>query len=260
MLNKKILITEYIDDVGRNYLLERGYELKKGTGMTKEAITKDIVDCDGLIMRVLLCDKDVLAAGNKLKVIAKHGIGVDSIDVGYCTEHGIQITFTPAANSNTVAEHALYHILACAKNGFATSKLFREQGDFETRNKLIGVELVDKTVGILGLGRIGRALAHKCMGIGMKAIGYDPYITQEQVGPEIRLFDNRDEVFKNADFVSLHLPCTPETRGSISMREFKLMKKSAFFINVSRGGVVVEKDLIEALKTGVICGAGIDVF
>jgi D-3-phosphoglycerate dehydrogenase len=150
-------------------------------------------------------------------------------------------------------------MMACARNTTIVTRRFLEDGDFDVRSKIIGIELFDKTAGILGLGRIGRSLAQKCLGIGMKVIGYDPYVTQEQVGNDIRMMD-RDEVIKNADFVSMNLPCTDETRGSFGDREFSLMKNGAYFINSARGALVQEDALVKALRNNVIAGAGIDVF
>lgn len=256
----EILIPEQVSRVGIDYLTERGYSVNPGIGYSEEDIKKEIVNCDGVLTRICPLNKEVLKFAKKLKVISKHGIGVDNIDIDYCTENGIQVTYTPEVSYENIAEHALYLILACAKNGYAMSKHFRERGDFEARNKFLGVELVGKTIGIIGLGRIGGCLAKKCIGIGMKVIGYDPYISKEQLGADIRIYRDCNEVFRNADFISLHLPCNRETKGSLGIKEFELMKGSAFFINVSRGGIVIEKDLIHALKSNIIRGAGVDVF
>jgi D-3-phosphoglycerate dehydrogenase len=254
-----ILIPEPIESAGKDYLRDRGYEIVDKELFSKEELTAAINEADGMIIRILKCDKDVISAAKKIRVIAKHGVGVDNIDVDYCTQKGVHVTFTPAAVGNAVAEHALFLMMACAKNALVTVRRFIDEGDFQLRTKVMGVELAGKTVGILGLGRIGRALAQKCVGIGMKAIGYDPYVTREQLGGIIQLMD-RDSVLRNADFISMHLPCTDETRGAFGEREFALMKKSSIFINAARGGVVQEKVLIKALQEKVIAGAGIDVF
>lgn len=256
----KILISEPIAESGKKYLVERGYEIYEGTGYTKESMIQDIRGCEGMIIRINPCDKDVLEAALNLKVIAKHGVGVDNIDMKYCDKHNIQVTFTPLANGQAVAEHALYLMFACSRNVNIINKYFREGRDFQVRNRYNSVELQGKTVGIFGLGRIGRALARMCNGIGMEVIGYDPYMLQNQLSSDIELIKEKDEVLKRSDYISIHLPCSDETRGLIGFREFELMKKSAFLVNTSRGGVVVEKDLIEALEKEMIRGAGIDVF
>jgi D-3-phosphoglycerate dehydrogenase len=255
----KILISEPIAQSGKDYLLGRGYEIEDAHLAAKNELKEAIRDCDGLLIRILKCDKEVVDAAKKLKVIGKHGIGVDNIDVDYCTRKGIQVTFTPEGVCNAVAEHSLFLMMACARNTTLIVKKFLEGNDFEVRNKIIGVELYDKTVGIFGLGRIGRSLARKCIGIGMRVIGYDPYVTQEQVGKDIQMMD-RDSVLKNADFVSMNLPCTDETRGAFGDREFSLMKKTAYFINSARGALVREDALVKAIQEKVIMGAGIDVF
>ncbi|MDR1902372.1 MAG: hydroxyacid dehydrogenase [Treponema sp.] len=255
----KVLISEPVAQSGKDYLVERGYEVADRQITTKPELIGAIRDCDALLIRILKCDKEVIQAAGKLKVISKHGVGVDNIDVKYCTQKGIQVTFTPAAVCNAVAEHALFLMMACAKNAMLTTRRFVDKGDFQIRNKIVGIELSGKIAGILGLGRIGRSLAQKCAGIGMKVIGYDPYVTQEQLEDYIHLMD-RDSVLRDADFISMNLPCTDETRGAFGSQEFSLMKKTAYFINSARGGVVREDALIKALQGKVIMGASIDVF
>jgi D-3-phosphoglycerate dehydrogenase len=255
----QILISEPIAQSGKDYLMERGYEIVDRHLTSRDALKKAIENCDGLLIRILKCDKEVIDAAKNLKVIGKHGVGVDNIDVSYCTQKNIQITFTPEGVCNAVAEHSLFLMMACARNTSVVIRKFLEENDFEVRNKVIGVELCGKTVGILGLGRIGRSLAKKCIGIGMKVIGYDPYVTQEQIGKDIKMMD-RDSILKNADFVSMNLPCTDETRGAFGDREFSLMKKTAYFINSARGALVQEDSLVRALREKIIMGAGIDVF
>ncbi|MDR1177398.1 MAG: hydroxyacid dehydrogenase [Spirochaetaceae bacterium] len=255
----KILIPEPIAQSGKDYLIEKGYTLLDNPLKRKEEIIENIKDCDGIIVRILKYDKEVIDAGKSLRVISKHGVGVDNIDINYCTQKKIQVTFTPAGICNAVAEHSLFMMMACAKNATIVAKHFLEDGEFDVRNQILGIELYGKTVGILGLGRIGRSLAQKCLGIGMKVIAYDPYISQEQVGNDICMMD-RDEVLKNADFVSMNLPCTDETKGAFGDREFSLMKKTAYFINSARGALVQHEALVRALQDNIIRGAGIDVF
>jgi D-3-phosphoglycerate dehydrogenase len=253
----KILVPEIIAQSGRDYLLQHGYKIEDSILFSKEQLKEAVRDCDGLLIRIMKCDRDVLQEAGKLKVIAKHGIGVDNIDVEYCTQANIQITFTPLAVCNAVAEHTLFLMMGCAKRVMITIRGFVDKGDFSVRNREFGIELAGKTVGILGLGRIGCSLAKKCSGLDMKVIGFDPYVNQDN--HYIEMMD-RDSVIKNADFLSLNLPCTDETQGSFGKREFSMMKKSAYFINASRGKIVQESELIIALQTHEIMGAGIDVF
>ena len=255
----KVVISEPIAQSGKNYLLERGYQIVDQHLKSREELKEAIKDCDGLLIRILKCDKEVLETATKLRVIGKHGVGVDNIDIDYCTQKKIQVTFTPTTNSNSVAEHVIFLMLGCARNTLTVNKRFLSDGDFDIRSKLHGIQLAGKTVGILGLGRIGRNVAQKCIGMGMKVISYDPYVTQEQAGNDITMMD-RDSVLKNADFVSMNLPCTDETRYAFGAREFSLMKETAFFINCARGALVRESDLVKALQDKVIRGAGIDAY
>jgi D-3-phosphoglycerate dehydrogenase len=256
----KVLIPQDITEMGKDYLRERGYEVIIGSGVTVEAICKDVVDCDAILARTALFPAKVLRAGKKLKVIGRHGIGVDNIDVNTATELGIYVTYAPTSNANSVAEHTLALILAAAKNMFKIDKEFRN-GNFEIRNRIKGMDLEGKTLGLVGLGRIGKMVAKKAIyGFGMKVIGYDPYIVRDQVDVEIELTSDWDYVFKNADFVSLHLPSTPETKGRVGKKEFEMMKSTAVLVNCARGDVVNETEMIEALQQNKIAGAALDVF
>lgn len=255
----KVLIPQGIVDEGKDYLLKRGYEIKIGSGHTIEAIKKDVIECDAILARTAPFPAEVLEAGKKLKVIARHGVGVDNIDVDKASELGIYVTNTPESNSNTVAELALGLIIALGRNLISCDKAIRS-GDFEFRNRKFGVDLEGKTLGILGIGKIGKLLSLKAYnGLSMKVIGYDPFLTKKNFPSEVEKIEKRDELFSKSDFVSVHIPSSPETKKSIGMREFKLMKPTAFFINVARGDLIVEKDLIKALQVGIISGAGLDV-
>ncbi len=256
----KVLIPQDITAAGKDYLLEKGYEIKMGTGITPEAIAKDVEDCDAILARTAPFTTEVIKAGKKLKVIGRHGIGVDNIDVETCTEQGIYVTYAPQSNANSVAEHVIGFMLALARNLVKIDKEFRA-GDFEIRNRLKGMDLEGKVLGLVGLGRIGTLVAKKAaLGLGMKVIGYDAFLTADKVAPEIEFVDNIDTIFKNSDFVSLHMPATKETKGSVGKEQFEMMKSTACFINCARGEVVNEAELIEALQNKVIASAALDVF
>ena len=200
------------------------------------------------------------AAGPNLKVIGKQGAGLDNIDIAAATERKIRVVYAPGQNAQSVAEQAAFLMLACARRYNYVDRQFRS-GNYKVRFGLTNTyELQGKTLGLVGCGRIGRMLATiaKC-GFGMNVIGYDPFLKQEQLGDLITLVESQDEVFKQADFVSLHTPLTPETEHSIGMRECKLMKPTASFINASRGEVVNEAELIQAMQENVITCAGLDV-
>lgn len=256
----KVLIPQDIAEVGKNYLLERGYEIKMGTGTTVDAIKKDVEDCDAILARTALFPEEVIRAGKKLKVIGRHGIGVDNIDVKTCTELGIYVTYTPLSNASSVAEHTIGAMIAVARNMVRCDKEFRN-GNFDIRNQLKGVDLEGKTIGLVGLGRIGSVVAKKAaLGLDMKVIGYDPYVTPDKVESYMEMVNDLEYIFRNADFISLHMPATSETKGLIGKKYFDMMKPTAYFINAARGEVVNEADLIEALKEKKIAGAALDVF
>ena len=256
----RILIPQDVAQPGKDYLRERGYEIKMGSGITPEAIAADVLDCDAILARTAPYTAKVIDAGNKLKVISRHGVGYDNIDVARATELGIWVTFAPESLSNTVAEHVIGCTLTLARNFMQLDREMRA-GNWGIRDKLLGTDLAGKALGIVGLGRIGRRVAQKAsQGLDMKVIGYDPFLKQEQVAEFATPVISMDDVFSVADFVTLHIPGGPSNRGVIGKKQFALMKKTAFFINASRGDVVAEADLLEALRNGSIAGAAIDVY
>jgi len=256
----KVLIPQEVAQAGKDYLRERGYEIKMGSGITVDAIVADVVDCDAILARTAPFPAEVFEAGKKLKVISRHGVGYDNIDVAKATELGIWVTFAPESNANTVAEHAIGCILALARNFIQLDQATRA-GDFAIRDKLFGSDLAGKVLGIVGLGKIGRRVALKAShGLDMKVVGYDPFLKPEQMTEFASPAGSIDEVFSTADFVTLHMPGGGFNKGVVGKKQFALMKPTAFFINAARGDVVVEADLIEALRNGTIAGAAIDVY
>ena len=256
----KVLIPQDITEAGKQYLKDKGYEIIVGTGASVEIISKEVVDCDAILARTTLYPKSIMEAGKKLKVISRYGAGVDNIDVEAATEFGIQVTNAPIANCNSVAEHTMALILASASNIVYMDKQTRI-GDWEKRNEIKSTEIKSKVLGLIGLGRIGKLVAEKAYyGFGMEVIAYDPYISKNLDIEYIGLVNEMEDVFKKADFISLHIPSTPETNGSINRDVLKLMKRSAYLINCARGEVVNEQDLYEVLVNNEIKGAALDVF
>jgi D-3-phosphoglycerate dehydrogenase len=245
---------------GKDYLRERGYEIKIGGGVTADAIAADVVDCDAILARTAPFPAKVFEAGKKLKVISRHGVGYDNIDVAKATELGIWVTFAPESNADTVAEHAIGCIFTLARNFLQLDRETRA-GNWGIRDKLLGFDLSGKVLGIVGLGKIGRRVAQKASrGLDMKVVGYDPFLKPEQIAEFATPVTSLEEVFGAADFVSVHIPGGATTKGIVNKKLFAVMKKTAFFINASRGDVVAESDLIEALRNGTIAGAAIDVY
>ena len=200
------------------------------------------------------------AAGPNLKVIAKQGAGLDNIDVEAATARKIPVVYAPGQNAQSVAEQAVFLMLACARRFNYVDRQFRA-GNYKIRFSLDNTfELKGKTLGLLGCGRIGQLLAGIAKnGFGMNVIGYDPFLKQEQIGDLITLIPEQEEIFKQADFVSIHTPLLPSTYHSVGMKQLKMMKPTASLINASRGEVVHEEELIQAMKEGVIACAGLDV-
>ena len=256
----KVLIPQDIVAEGKDWLRSRGYEIKMGSGITPEDIARDVVDCSAILARTASFTAQVFEAGKQLRVIGRHGVGYDNIDVAKATELGIWVTYAPESNANSVAEHALGCIIALAHH-FVRSDRETRAGNWEMRNKLVGLDLEGKVLGIAGLGKIGRRLAKKAtLGLDMKVIGYDPFFTPETFPEFTTPAASWEDFFTSADFISLHMPGGAQTKGIVGKKEFALMKKTAYFINASRGEVVNEADLVEALKNGVIAGAALDVF
>lgn len=256
----QVLIPQDVAQPGKDYLRDRGYEIKMGSGITAEAIAADVVDCDAVLARTAPFPAKVLEAGKKLKVISRHGVGYDNIDVVRATELGIWVTFAPESNANTVAEHAIGCVLTLARNFIQLDREVRT-GNWDVRDKLLGTDLSGKVLGIVGLGKIGRRVAQKAArGLDMIVVGYDPFLKPEQIAEFATPAKSIDEIFSAADFVTVHIPGGPSNRGIIGKKQFTLMQKTAFFINASRGDVVVESDLIDALRNRMIAGAAIDVY
>ena len=217
-------------------------------------------DADAIIVRIAKMDANAIAHSPNLKVIGRTGVGYDTVDVAEATKRGIPVVVTPGANNRAVAEHSVAMMFALAKN---LVECHNEQmkGNYAVRNKGVAFELGGKTVLVLGLGAIGREVARICQGIGMKVIGYDPFLTAEQIeaiGCE-PCAEYRDAL-PRADFVTVHVPLMDTTRGMIGEAELATMKKTAMIINCARGGIVDEPALTAALNEGRIAGAGIDCF
>ena len=254
----KIIVTEQIDPVGIALLRAAGHEVEElGLKGGVEIPAGQVADADALLVRIAEVTGELIAACPKLKVISKHGVGVDNIDLDAAKVHGVAVTITPGANSTSVAEHAFALLIALAKNLPTVCGKYREIG-FAAKNCAPGIEISGKTLGIIGCGRIGSRIAQMAHGgFGMRVLAYDPYITDAPEGVE--LVDERDRVFAESDFVTLHPVLNKETSGSVGAREFARMKRGAIFINCGRGPLVDEAALIAALQSGQLGGAGLDV-
>lgn len=214
---------------------------------------------EAIIAREDLMTREVIAASPTLKIIGQHGIGVNNIDMEAAMEHKVKVLNVPDSSHIAVAEHAMMFVLSLSRSLRINDCSIR-RNDWMSREQRCTNEIFEKTLLIVGLGRIGRALAQRAQAFDMRVTAYDAFVSKEsaqQVG--VQMFDTLEEGLKEADFVSLHTPLTPETTGMISTKQLKLMKESAYLINLGRGPVVDEAALIESLKAGEIAGAGLDV-
>lgn len=254
-----VLVSEEIAESGLARLRER-YEVDVVEGATPEELRQRIRPAAALIVRsATKVDSQLIAAAPELRVIGRAGIGLDNVDLAAATRAGIMVVNAPQSNVLSAAEHTLALLLAQARNIPAADRALRA-GKW-ARSHFQGVELHGKTLGIVGLGRVGALVAHRALAFGMRAVAFDPYVSRErarQLGIEMR--DSVDDLLAEADFVTIHLPKTAETIGMIGRERLRLMKPSARLVNTARGGIVDEEALHEALRDGVIAGAALDVF
>lgn len=256
----QVLIPSDISEAGKRYLKERGYGIKMGRALDEDTIIADAQDCDAILARNEPITRKIMEHIPRVKIVSKHGVGLDNIDLDAARESNIWVTNGPLSNTVAVAEHTMLLLLACAKK-LVTFDLAIRSGDYGIRNKVKGMDIQGKTVGLIGCGKIGSMVAKKCIyGFDMKAIGFDPYVTDAMRLPEIEYVDTLEEVFRRADFVSLHVPATADNEGFVNKRLLSLMKPTAYLLNAARGSIVNEADLYEALKSEILAGAGLDVY
>ncbi|MQA86282.1 MAG: phosphoglycerate dehydrogenase [Streptosporangiales bacterium] len=253
-----VLVAEELSPAGLALLAEE-FEVRQVDGTDRERLLPALADAEALIVRSgTQVDAEVFANAPTLRVVARAGVGLDNIDVEAATKAGVMVVNAPTSNIVSAAEHAVALLLACARNvPQATGAL---KGGEWKRSKYAGVELQDKVVGVLGLGRIGVLVAQRLAGFGVRLIAYDPYIQAAraaQIG--VRLV-GLEQLLRESDFVTVHLPKSPETVGIIGERELALVKPTMRIINAARGGIVDEDALAVAIKEGRVAGAAIDVF
>jgi D-3-phosphoglycerate dehydrogenase len=235
------------------------FEIRTVDGTDRTALLDALGDADAILVRsATKVDAEAIAAAPKLRVIARAGVGLDNVDIKAATNAGVMVVNAPTSNIVSAAELTVGHILSLARHIPAAHNALA-QGQWK-RSAFTGVELFEKTVGIIGLGRIGALITARLQAFGMNIVAYDPYVTParaQQLGVTLL---GLDELLETADFITIHMPKTPETTGMISTAQLNLMKPTAFIVNVARGGLIDEDALYEALSTDVIAGAGLDVF
>ncbi len=251
----KVLISDGIEDSGKKILIEAGLDVvdKK---LTPEELLAEINLYDAIIVRsATKVTKEVIDAG-KLKAIARGGVGLDNIDCVYAKEKGIPVLNTPGASSISVAELAIGHMFAVSRF-LNLSNTEMRLGKWPKKEYAKGMELTGKTLGLIGIGNIGRETAKRAIGLGMTVIAFDPFI--KEIDLNVKMVD-KDTLLAESDFISLHIPKIKGEAPALGAPEFAKCKKGVVVINCARGGVVSEKDLLDALNSGIVRYAGIDVF
>ncbi|MDH3360392.1 MAG: phosphoglycerate dehydrogenase [Desulfobulbaceae bacterium] len=255
----KVLISDNLAPVGAKILQDAGLEVDINTGLAPEELKKIISNYDGLVIRsATKATAEIIEAADNLKVIGRAGIGLDNVDIAAASKRGIVVMNAPDGNATTAAEHAISMMMALTRNiPQATTSMKAEKWE---KKKFQGREVTGKTLGIVGIGRIGSIVANRAQGLHMKVIAFDPHMPKELVEKMGIELVSLEDLCKRSDFISVHVPLTKETKHVLSTKEFKAMKNDARFIDCARGGVVDEKALYEALTTGEIAGAALDVF
>jgi len=256
----RVLVCEKIGDGGVQLLRDSGFEVEMGTEWDREELLKNVDRFDGLLIRsATSVDAELLDRATSLKVVGRAGVGVDNVDVDNATKHGVIVANAPESNVVTAAEHTMALLLSLARN-VPQAHGALTQGRWE-RSEHSGVELLDKTLGILGFGRIGQLVATRAQAFGMKVVAYDPFIGAERYRElGIAQAESPGELYAVADFITLHLPKTAETEGWLNAEAFAQMKDGVRILNVARGPLIVDEDLQQALDCGKVAGAALDVF
>ena len=251
----KVLICDPISTSAIKRMQDAGIDVEDLSELPKDELTDKVKDFDVMVVRsATKVRKPMIDKMERMKLILRGGVGLDNIDVDYAKQKGIRVENTPAASSRSVAELTIGHMLALSRHIARGTQSIKE-GKWEKKT-LKGVELLGKTLGIIGIGRIGKEVAKIAKALGMKVIAYDPYV-KETTDAELVDFDT---LLKNSDYISLHVPLTAETKHLLNKAEFEKMKDGVIIINCARGGVVNEVALLDAIKSGKVGGAGIDVF
>ena len=259
---KKILIIQPIHQIGID-LLEgcSNYEYEIIEDINVKNLKSKITECDGLSIRTAKLPSEVIDQGKKLKIISRHGVGYDNIDLESSKNNNITIAITATANAIAVAEHVMFMLLNISKRKNMYDQTVKT-GNFNERNNLPKtIELWQKNILIAGFGRIGQSLIKRCLGFEMKVFVYDPFVDEEKIkslgGNKV---NNLEKAIENMDMISLHMPLNKETKNLINFELLKKMKKNCIIVNAARGGIINEKDLNKALNENLIFGAGLDVF
>ena len=256
---KKVLVVQRIAEQALELLTSRGdIDVEVLTDTSPAAIAARVADADAITIRDAPLPAAALAEARSLRIVSRHGVGYDNVPLAFCSERGIPVTVIGDVNTVSVAEHTFFLMLAVAKNGTLFDRAVRA-GDFGIRGRKTGVELRGKTLLLVGYGRIGHEFAGRARAFGMTIAAFDPFVARERF-PDIQFFDALPEALAHADVVSLHVPLTETTRGLIDAAALSSMRPRSILLNAARGGIIDEAALVEALESGRLHGAGLDVF
>ncbi len=255
----RVLVADPLSEAGLELLKRRGIQADVKTGLPEADLAKAIADYDALVVRSgVQVTRRVLEAGKKLRVVGRAGVGVDNIDEAAATDLGVLVMNTPLGNTLSAAEHTFALLLSLARRVPPAVASLKE-GKWD-RKSFAGVELNGKTLGIIGLGRIGREVATRARAFGMRVLAFDPYINKDLAQEHGVELAPMDRILGEADFLTLHTPLTQETQKLMGETEIRAMKKGSYLLNVARGGIVDEKALADALRSGHLAGAALDVY
>ncbi|GEO67642.1 phosphoglycerate dehydrogenase [Levilactobacillus spicheri] len=254
-MTKTVAIPRNLAQAGKDYLTQHGMTLVELDDMSTATIAQQAKEVDGIVLMTDPFGNELADQMPNLKVIARHGVGYDNVDQDFWGQQGVWVTITPNANAATVAETALAEMLDLSKDLTGQSTAMR-RGDGQYKVTHLGFDLAGKSLGIMGFGRIGRALGKLVQSLNMRVLIYDPFVQQTDLGELV----DRDTLLRESDVISLHMAVTPENKQGIGEREFAMMKDSAYLVNLGRGALVDQAALIAALKAHTIAGAALDVF
>jgi len=256
----KIGLVGSIHELGWDVLRSQGHSIIEVTDVDASNLKKKLVDVSGIVLRTAQMPNEVIDACPNLQIITRHGVGYDNVDLNYLNKKKIALGVTGTANAVSVAEHVMTFFLQLTKNIHLSDELTRK-GKFQEKGNLPSFfELYQKNVLILGFGRIGQAVAKRCLGFEMNVYVYDPYVSKDTIEKMGCHSISIEDGFKLADFVSVHLPLNDETNNFINAKSFQEMKDSCVIVNTARGGIINEQDLYNALKDKKLRAAGLDVF
>ena len=256
----KVAVLGKVDQKGLSFLKENEFKVIEIENFEIQNLKEQLKDVDGILLRTTKLDKEILEHCDNLKIISRHGVGYDNVDLDFLNENKIALCITSTSNAVSVAEHVLSFFIYLTKNLSLSDSLVKE-GNFEKRSQLPNFfELYKKKVLIIGFGRIGKEVAKRCLGFDMEVYVYDPFLDNEIIIRNQCIPIEKNQGLAIADFITIHLPLNRDTKNFISQTELNQMKKNSILVNTSRGGIVNENDLCIALESRKIQGAGMDVF